>query len=147
MDYGIQVNFMDKVLNDYFSGASNYNIFLGLGLSNEGGQANMDDFVEPDEAAGYAKEPFVCGSAVNGVSYNSNEIVFNTAIADWTTNGKVIDKVGLFNRVVTTDRNTGEEIVTYDLWCVLPLMPKETVLTGDTVIINANAIRLQLTNK
>lgn len=147
MDYGIQTTFMDKVLNDYFSGASNYDIYLGLGLSNEGGQANMDDFIEPDEAAGYTKQPFVCGSSVNGVAYNSNEIVFNTAIADWTIDGKVIDKVGIFNKKISVDRNTGETIETYDLWCVLPLMPKETVLTGDTVIINANAIRLQLTNK
>ena len=146
MDYGIQTTFMNKVLNDYFSGASNYNIYLGLGLSAEGGQANMNDFIEPDAASGYTKQPFVCGSAVDGVSYNSNEIVFNTATSDWTIDGKVIDKVGLFNKVVSTN-SLGEETETYDLWCVLPLMPNETVLAGDTVIINANAIRLQLTNK
>ena len=147
MDYGIQTTFMNKVLNDYFSGASNFNIYLGLGLSAEGGQVNTDDFIEPSEESGYAKQPFVCGSAVGGVSYNSNEIVFNTAISDWTVDGKVIDKVGIFNKTITKDRTTGEDVENYELWCVLPLVPKETVLTGDTVIINANAIRLQLTNK
>ena len=43
--------------------------------------------------------------------------------------------------------NNGEIIEQYVLWCVLPLNPVETVLQGDTVIINTNAIRLQLTNK
>ncbi|MBO4622499.1 MAG: hypothetical protein J5691_01295 [Bacilli bacterium] len=146
MDYGIQTTFMNKVLDDYFSGRSNYDIYIGLGLSNEGGNANMNDFIEPDVAAGYAKQPFVCSRAVDGVAYNANEIVFNTASADWTTGGRVIDKVGLFNRDVTVN-SLGEEVETYTLWCVLPLVPSETVITGDTVIINTNAIRLQLTNK
>ena len=146
MDYGIQTVFMNEVLNNYFSGRSNYNIYLGLGLSNEGGNVNMEDFIEPDASTGYTKQPFVCTNAVDGVSYNSNEIVFNTATADWTTNGRVIDKVGLFNKTITTD-SLGETVETYTLWCVLPLVPSETVITGDTVIINTNAIRLQLTNK
>lgn len=146
MDYGIQTTFMNEVLDNYFSGRSNYNIYLGLGLSNEGGNANMNDFIEPDVSTGYTKQPFVCTSAIDGVSYNSNEIVFNTATADWTTDGRVIDKVGLFNKTITTD-SLGEIIENYTLWCVLPLVPSETVITGDTVIINTNAIRLQLTNK
>ena len=147
MNYGIQDVFMNEVLNNYFSGASNYNIYIGLGLSNEGGSINMDDFIEPGtEGTGYSKQPFVCGGATGGVSYNSNEIVFGTALTDWTTNGRVIDKVGLFNKTITST-SMGEEIENYELWCVLPLTPSETVVTGDTVIINTNAIRLQLTNK
>ena len=146
MDYGIQTTFMNEVLDNYFSGKSNYNIYLGLGLSNEGGNANMNDFIEPDIAAGYTKQPFVCASAIDGISHNANEIVFNTATADWTTNGRVIDKVGLFNKVITTN-SLGEVVESYVLWCVLPLVPAETVIAGDTVIINTNAIRLQLTNK
>lgn len=146
MDYGIQTTFMNEVLDNYFSGKSNYNIYLGLGLSNEGGNANMNDFIEPDIVAGYTKQPFVCTSAIDGISHNANEIVFNTATADWTTNGRVIDKVGLFNKVITTN-SLGEVVESYVLWCVLPLVPAETVIAGDTVIINTNAIRLQLTNK
>jgi hypothetical protein len=146
MDYGIQTTFMNKVLDDYFSGRSNYSIYIGLGLSNEGGNANMDDFIEPDVVSGYTKQPFVCTHAVEGVAYNSNEIVFNTATEDWTTDGRVIDKVGLFNKEITTN-SLGETTETYTLWCVLPLVPSETVVAGDTVIINTNAIRLQLTNK
>ena len=146
MDYGIQTTFMNEVLDNYFSGKSNYNIYLGLGLSNEGGNANMNDFIEPDIAAGYTKQPFVCTSAIDGISHNANEIVFNTATADWTTNGRVIDKVGVFNKVITNN-SLGEVVESYVLWCVLPLVPAETVIAGDTVIINTNAIRLQLTNK
>lgn len=146
MDYGIQTSFMNEVLNNYFSGRSNYSIYLGLGLSNEGGNANMDDFIEPSASSGYTKQPFVCTNATDGVCYNSNEIVFNTATADWTTNGRVIDKVGLFNKTITTD-SLGEIQEAYNLWCVLPLVPAETVITGDTVIVNAKAVRLQLTNK
>lgn len=146
MDYGIQTTFMNEVLDNYFSGRSNYNVYIGLGLSNEGGNVNTTDFIEPDSAAGYTKQPFVCTNAIDGVSYNSNEIVFNIATSDWTINGRTIDKVGIFNKTVSTS-TTGEVIEKYVLWCVLPLVPAESVITGDTVIINANAIRLQLTNK
>lgn len=146
MDYGIQTTFMNEVLDNYFSGKSNYNIYIGLGLSNEGGNENMNDFIEPSEESGYTKQPFVCTHAIDGVSYNSNEIVFNTATADWTVDGRVIDKVGLFNKKVFTN-SLGETEESYTLWCVLPLVPAETVVAGDTVIINTNAIRLQLTNK
>lgn len=146
MNYGIQTEFMNEVLNNYFSGGSNYNIYLGLGLSNDGGQINTDDFIEPSEEAGYSKQPFVCESARDGITSNSNEIVFDTATADWTVNGKVIDKVGLFNKQIVTN-SQGIQTENYILWCVLPLTPAETVIEGDTVIINANAIRLQLTNK
>ena len=146
MDYGIQTTFMNEILDNYFSGRSNYSIYIGLGLSNEGGNANMNDFIEPDVNSGYTKQPFVCSSAVDGISYNSNEIVFNTALSDWTTNGRVIDKVGLFNKKIITN-SLGETEDLYTLWCVLPLVPAETVIAGDTVIINTNAIRLQLTNK
>lgn len=147
MNYGIQENFMNEVLDNYFSGRNNYEIYLGLGLSNEGGNANMDDFIEPiEEDNGYSKQPFVCDMAIEGVTYNSNEIAFDTATKDWTKNGRVIDKVGLFNKITTV---SVENVVTetYVLWCVLPLTPVETVVTGDTVVINTNAIRLQLTNK
>lgn len=146
MDYGIQTVFMNEVLNNYFSGGSNYSIYLGLGLSNEGGNINMDDFIEPSASSGYTKQPFVCTMATNGVCYNASEIVFNTATADWTTEGRVIDKVGIFKKDIIMN-SLGEETETYTLWCVLPLMPSETVIAGDTVVINTNAIRLQLTNK
>lgn len=145
MDYGIQETFMNEVLDNYFSGASNYSIYIGLGLSNEGGSVNMNDFIEPDVAAGYAKQPFVATTAVGGISYNATDIVFGTATAPWTVDGRVIDKVGLFYKTEFTSGGETEE--QYTLWCVLPLVPSETVTTGDTVIINTNAIRLQLTNK
>lgn len=147
MNYGIQEIFMNEVLDNYFSGRNNYQIYLGLGLSNEGGNVNTDDFIEPiEEGNGYSKQLFICNTAVDGVTYNSNEIVFNTAAMDWTKNGRVIDKVGLFNKIETYS-STNILTETYTLWCVLPLLPVETVVAGDTVIINANAIRLQLTNR
>lgn len=146
MDYGIQETFMNEVLNNYFSGGSNYSIYVGLGLSNEGGNANMNDFIEPDVAAGYTKQPFVASNAVDGICYNATDIVFGTATEPWTINGRVIDKIGLFNKTEYTS-STGDLIENYELWCVLPLVPSETVIAGDTVIINTNAIRLQLTNK
>lgn len=146
MNYGIQKVFMNEVLDNYFSGKSNYSIYIGLGLSNEGGNANMEDFIEPDATSGYTKQPFVCTNAVDGVSYNANEIIFNTATADWTVDNRTIDKVGIFNKTTITN-SLGETQEVYTLWCVLPLVPAETVIEGDTVILNANAIRLQLTNK
>ena len=146
MNYGIQESFMNEVLNDYFSGKSNYNVYVGLGLSNEGASVNTDDFIEPsEEGTGYSKQLFKCNTAVNGVTYNANDIVFDTATKDWTTNGRVIDKIGIFNKVITSSNGITQE--NYILWCVLPLNPVETVVAGDTVVLNANSIRLQLTNK
>ena len=147
MNYGIQESFMNEVLDNYFSGKSNYLVYLGLGLSNEGSSVNVDEeFIEPsEEGTGYSKQLFMCNTASNGVTYNSNDIVFNTATADWTVNGRVIDKVGLFNKVITSSNGITQE--NYTLWCVLPLNPVETVLAGDTVVLNANSIRLQLANK
>lgn len=145
MNYGIQETFMNEVLDNYFSGKSNYTVYIGLGLSNEGGSINTDDFIEPSEEGGYSKQLFICNVAAGGVTYNSNDIVFNTATKDWTTGGRVIDKVGLFNKTITSSNGVTQE--NYTLWCVLPLNPVETVTTGDTVVLNANSIRLQLTNK
>lgn len=145
MNYGIQEVFMNEVLMNYFSGRSS-DIWLGLGLSYEGANTNLDDFIEPEAGTGYSKQPFVCSAASGGVCYNANEIAFDIATKDWTTNGRVIDKVGIFKRTLTTSVEN-EPTETFTLWCVLPLNPVETVVAGDTVIINANAIRLQLTNK
>lgn len=146
MNYGIQESFMNEVLNDYFSGKSNYNVYVGLGLSNEGASVNTDDFIEPsEEGTGYSKQLFKCNTAVNGVTYNASDIIFDTATKDWTTNGRVIDKIGIFNKVITSSNGITQE--NYILWCVLPLNPVETVVAGDTVVLNANSIRLQLTNK
>lgn len=146
MNYGIQESFMNEVLDNYFSGKSNYNVYVGLGLSNEGADANTDDFIEPSEdGTGYSKQLFICNIANGGVTYNASDIVFNTAQKDWTPTGRVIDKIGIFNKVITSSNGITQE--DYVLWCVLPLNPVETVLAGDTVVLNANAIRLQLTNK
>ena len=49
-------------LSKRFSGRNNYQIYLGLGLSNEGGNVNTDDFIEPiEEGNGYSKQLFICG--------------------------------------------------------------------------------------
>lgn len=146
MNYGIQESFMNEVLDNYFSGKSNYMVYIGLGLSNEGSSINTDDFIEPSEdGTGYSKQLIMFNTANNGVTYNASDIVFETAKKDWTVDGRVIDKVGLFNKTITSSNGITQE--NYTLWCVLPLNPVETVLTGDTVVLNANAIRLQLTNK
>lgn len=147
MNYGIQEVFMNEVLNNYFSGQNDYNILLGLGLSNEGGSINTDDFIEPSEdQTGYFKQPFRATTAKDGICYNAAEICFETALKDWTIDGRVIDKIGLFYRI-TSISAAGIETTQDVLWCVLPLNPVETVIAGDTVIIPANSIRLQLTNK
>ena len=58
MNYGLQEVFMNKVLTDYFCGG--YQLYVGLGLSNQGASENVDMFVEP-----IAIHCMRCGSVVS----------------------------------------------------------------------------------
>lgn len=146
MNYGLQEVFMNKVLTDYFCGG--YQLYVGLGLSNQGASENVDMFVEPiEEGNGYDKALLgTCTLPNGGVTYNASSINFPTAEKDWTVGDQVIDKLGIFAATENIAAD-GTRSMQYTLWCVLPLVPAEKVLAGDTVIINANAIRLQLTNR
>jgi hypothetical protein len=146
MNYGLQEVFMNKVLTDYFCGG--YPLYVGLGLSNQGASENIDMFVEPNEEGnGYNKVLLgTCTLPNDGVTYNASSIIFPTAEKDWTVDSQVIDKLGIFTATENVAAD-GTRTTNYTLWCVLPLVPAEKVLAGDTVVINANAIRLQLTNR
>lgn len=153
MILGLQENFLNSLLNEHFTQDSE--LYIGLGITQDNAQANLPDFTEPDtlygENTGYSRARVVFSLPSNGIVRNDSEIVFPTANEDWTHAGDTISGIGIFKRYPgeTDEANeTGEEPVdTWELLCVLPLVPAETVLKGETVILNPNSITLQLTNR
>ena len=110
--YGLQVDFTNKILSEYFgSNTPDLNekiIFVGLGLNQEAAHANTEDFTEVFDGRplrNYNRARVVFGNVENNVIYNINEIIFNTASEDWTTNGKSIEMIGLFNTQAYTDES------------------------------------------
>lgn len=151
MIFGLQLDFINRLMRENFT--NDKELYLGLGLSQVGAQATMSDFNEPDDLygdeTGYARSRIIFGNPVNGICRNENEIVFPTAEEDWTRDGTTITAVGIFKRYPAseTPESGAQTQDTWELLCVLPFVPQETVLKGETAILNPNAIRLQITNK
>ncbi len=71
--YGLQVDFMNTLLNEYFGGKlpnlESNEIYLGLGFSQEGSRANMEDFDEVFDGrplGNYHRASIIFGKAVDG---------------------------------------------------------------------------------
>lgn len=146
--YGLQVDFTNKILSEYF-GLDKPNtdekiIFVGLGLNQEAAHANTEDFTEVFDGrplGNYNRARVVFGNVEDNVIYNINEIIFNTASEDWTTAGKVVEMIGLFD----TQDYTDETQIIKPL-VVLRLPEKLTVLKGETIILEPGSIQLSLTD-
>lgn len=142
--YGLQVDFMNKLLNEYFGGKlpnlESNEIYLGLGFSQEGSRANMEDFDEVFDGrplGNYQRARIIFGKAIDGYISNANEVVFNTASEDWTVNGKTIDMIGIFDSM---DYEVNKPLI------VLQLPQAETILKGETCVFGINTIQLSLTD-
>jgi len=142
--YGLQTDFMNKLLKEYFCGEvpnlEQKELFLGLGLTQIGARANTEDF---DEVFGgrplgnYQRARIIFGKAVDGNISNISEVVFNTASEDWTEANKYIEMIGIFD---TMDYENSKPLI------VLRLPKSETVLKGETCIFNPETIQLCLTD-
>ena len=142
--YGLQIDFMNKLLKDYFGGElpdlERKELFLVLGLTQIGARANTEDF---DEVFGgrplgnYQRSRIIFGRAVDGYMTNASEVVFNTASEDWTEAGKYIEMVGIFD---TLEYENVKPLI------VLRLPRSESVLKGETCIFGPNTIQLSLTD-
>lgn len=142
--YGLQIDFMNKLLKDYFGGElpdlEQKELFLGLGLTQIGARANTDDFDEVFNGrplGNYQRSRVIFNRAVDGYMSNASEVVFNTASEDWTEAGKYIEMIGIFD---TLDYENSKPLV------VLRLPKSETVLRGETCIFGPNTIQLSLTD-
>lgn len=142
--YGLQIDFMNKLLKEYFGGElpdlERKELFLGLGLTQIGARANTEDFDEVFSGrplGNYQRSRIIFGRAVDGYMTNASEVVFNTASEDWTEAGKFIEMVGIFD---TLEYENTKPLI------VLRLPKSESVLKGETCIFGPNTIQLSLTD-
>lgn len=142
--YGLQIDFMNKLLEEYFGGElpdlEQKELFLGLGLTQVGARANTEDFDEVFAGrplGNYQRARIIFGRAVDGNMTNASEVVFNTASEDWTDAGKYVEMVGIFD---TLDYENVKPLI------VLRLPRSETVLKGETCIFNPGTIQLSLSD-
>lgn len=148
--FGLQTNFMNKLLSEYFGilepDISNKEIYIGLGLTQQGAHVNTEDFTEVFEGrplGNYKRARVIFGKADDCVISNISEVIFNTASEDWTSQNTKIEMIGLFNTLNYEDENTKELIKPL---IVLKLPRNETVLKGETIILAPEAIQLSLTD-
>lgn len=139
--------FINTVLNNNFGIAdetyTDTSIYVGLGI----------DFDE--ESFSFSKEPvkkwftinetpIQFGEPINGVIRNELAIEWDKAKVDWTKNSDMIKWIGLYYKYQTDDLDKEPK---YELIAVLPLIPAETVKTGERIVLNPNSIQLKLSNR
>ena len=139
--------FINTVLNNNFGIAdetyTDTSIYVGLGI----------DFDE--ESFSFSKEPvkkwftinetpIQFGEPINGVIRNELAIEWDKAKVDWTKNSDTIKWIGLYYKYQIDDLDKEPK---YELIAVLPLIPAETVKTGERIVLNPNSIQLKLSNR
>lgn len=147
--YGLQVDFMNKLLREYF-GLENptlkeNEIYVGLGLTQFGAHINTEDFTEVFDGrplGNYKRARAIFCRAEDTVIYNENEILFNTPTENWTDASRQIEMIGIFDRLDYEHEN-GELVKPL---IVLKLPNPETALKGETLMLTPGAIKLSLTD-
>lgn len=134
------------ILDDTFgTPTENYastDIYVGLGIEFD---EEAFEFTKEPVSKGFTIVPNPCvfSEPANGIIRNTNAIKWPKATQDWTASGETINYVGLYYRFDGTTAGS----YTYELVAVLPLMPPESVLANETMILNPNAIQLKLSNR
>ena len=115
--FGLQVDFTDDLLKQYF-GMKQPNIiakqiYIGLGLTQEGAQQNLEDFNEVFSGkplGNYTRARVIFGKAHNNQISNISEVAFQTASEDWTTPKCLVEMLGLFDTMEYMDAETKQLI-------------------------------------
>ena len=146
--YGLQTNFMDTLLKQYFGlediNTERKDIFVGLGLQQEGANVNIESFDElffGEPLYGYARARIVFGTPVDGTIANIGDVVFPGAIDNWTS-VKDVSMMGLFD---TPDAKDLEGNLIKPL-AVLCLPQPISIVKGDTIVLSAGVVRLGLSD-
>ena len=147
--YGLQIDFINTILKERFGLSepliNGNEIYIGLGLGQNGALANTNDFTEVFSGrpfGNYRRSRAIFGHANNAIICNINEIVFNTASEDWTTSKSKVEMLGLFNTIEYEDneKNLIKPLV------VLRLPQPEVVLKGETIALSPNAVQLSFSD-
>lgn len=126
-----------SISNDLYTDTT---IYVGLGIDFD---EETFSFSKEPVSKGFTinKNPCFFSEPVNGIIRNSSAIEWEKAKVDWTKNGDTIKYIGLYYKRIEND------IPKYELICVLPLIPEETVNVGEKMVLNPNSIQIKLSNR
>lgn len=143
----MKIGFTDQLKMDILSHYFTDNTELYVGLFVNTGQVDNDpvELVIGTGAGDYTRKQVSFGVPNGALISNNQPITWNTASYDWTPNNTVITHLGIFDNDGSNMPTTGTNPDTLEgLLVFLPLSQSESVLTGNTFVLNTDAIRLQL---
>lgn len=153
--------FINNILDNCFGIPNeNYpytNIYVGLGIEFD---AETFSFVKEPVSKFFTitEEAVEFSEPVNGIIRNKNAIEWNKATENWTNGDEKIKYIGLYYRldaeesesnIIIKDDLDDDTIpnYNYELIGVLPLIPEETVLINERMVLNPNTIQIKLSNR
>lgn len=144
-------SFLNSILDNTFgipnSTYPKTDIYVGLGTEFD---EDAFAFTKEPVAKGFTilGQPIAFNEPINGIIRNTNPIEWPKATCDWTDDNETISYVGLYYRkeTDTVDGNI-QDPYEYELICVLPLVPEETVKLNEKLVLNANSIQIRLANR
>lgn len=147
--FKLSPKFIETVLANNFSipntNYTNTTIYVGLGI-----EFNEDTFTFTKEPVSkwytINQKPCIFSEPVNGIIRNASAIEWEKAKVNWTTGSDKINYIGLYYRKETNNL-VNTTTYDYELIAVLPLVPAETVLVGEKMVLNPNSIQLKLSNR
>ena len=122
MQYGFTTQFKNEILKTL--------------MIDEGQPSEVPVELPLDPTTGYARAEIIFSEPNNGIIQNSNQVMFNQAITNWTSDSRKIYAIGIFN---SPSEDFADSCLIF-----LPLSELEEVLAGETFSLNPNSIRLQL---
>lgn len=139
--------FVETILSNCFgipsSNYKNTEVYVGLGID-----FDPDSFSFTKEPVSkwftINKTPCVFVDPVNGIIRNERAIEWEKAKVNWTNGSETIKWVGLYYKYNNDDLDHTDK---YELIAALPLIPEETVLVDERLVLNPNSIQLRLSNR
>lgn len=145
--FNLSPKFIETILSNCFgTPSSNYKdtkIYVGLGIEFD---EETFSFTKEPVSKWYSINPTPCvfTSPVNGIIRNEKAIEWEKAKVNWTNGSETIKWVGLYYKYNNDDLDHTDK---YELIAVLPLIPEETVLVDERLVLNPNSIQLRLSNR
>jgi len=146
--YGLQTDFMNVLLRQYFGLETpkfeKKDIFVGLGLQQEGSNVNIESFDEVFAGrplAGYERARAVFGTPEQGTIFNVSDVVFPSAVEAWAVT-KPVTMIGLFDTPAYEDEQSNP----IKPLIVLALPQPVTVGKGEVVMLAKGVLRLNLSD-
>lgn len=130
MELGFTDFFKNEILRQYFT--ENVELYVGLFVTTGPSEFQVEI---SNEDTSYARQPVAFKTVNASTVVNTNEVLFK-AEEDWTTDLSRVTHIGIFN---TPNIDKTEGLLVY-----LPLTTDETIMAGQSFVLNTNSIKVQL---